>query len=1842
MSSLSWKLKALIKKNLIEMKRNIFSTIIEIIFPIVIILLLYIVRIIFDISSNEFNIQEGSLQNFTKMRSVFNSDKYPLLNISTNEINIPNSIPNIPKMTPEIYGMSIHPALNICSIYNENHLIRKMIATIGVPNEIKEVMINESLYFSTFTGLILNHNSFMDFKNEEEMNEYIKSENYGENEENPLICFGISFSQDKINHNYNYSLHYFENTGYDAAEDVPKSFYLKDSFQSSPDLSSYTKYQYNGYSYIMKIITDYIYSQEIDNETKINFGILPMKYKNYKRDSYFQIIIEVSPFFIIISNMGNILMYVYRMVLEKETRIKEGMKIMGLTDGIYFLSYFIQYVVISFVVSIINAGIFVLIFTKIPYIILFLILFLFSINVFALAFFFQSFTEKAKESLIISLILYYIMYFFYIIAFHENSGYNLKVGLSVFSPATLFFASVLLGKFERNSRQFFFKDIFYVYANYSIFIMFIMLIVDALFYLFLGYYLQNILPHDFGIRRPWNFLFTSNYWGFKKNNNKNVINEEKSPLQEKEEIMINNNEGLNENFQNEDIYKEMKDPKDSLKIREIVKKFEDGKIAVNHVSFNLYKNEIFALLGHNGAGKTTLISMLIGLYEATEGQAIYDNMNILLPENISNFRGKIGICPQHDALFNNLNIREHLEMYSVFKGVSSENIETEVNKIINDFQLDEVQNILAKNLSAGDRRKLSIAISLVGGSEVIFLDEPSSGMDITSRRNLWEILKRQCDNKIIILTTHYMEEASVLGKRIGIINLGKMKCIGTPLFLIEKFGKYINITLSKEEGAKNKDICQYILNNIPEAKFESLSEEIIIRIEKNVFNDKDGISLYKFFEELDSHLTELKIKSYSVSMPTLEDVFLNVVQEDDRLNWKNDMNMTNDNALFELNFLETFTPTQKFFYDMKLCFIKRFYLMIRDKKDIIIEIFCPILLILIGCLITKKDIFYTTPNFGSKDISSLGNQIIYYSSMNQSINKENYFIKNLFNVSSKNLTLFDGYLDEINYNQPLAINKFIEVLYNSTEGLKIDDDNLDIKNYGSLLLLNEPNEENKNYEFVELIDSSVTQGVPLFTSAFLEQIIKKASNNKVKINYQHKVMSKTAKQEKSPSESSNNVVLFVAAAYALVSANFINIIVKERVNNSKHLMKLSGMNIISYWVVNFLFEIIKYYFAGGICLLILYLFDFYTPYLINFYLMYGPPLILVTYVMSFFFSDESGAQSIIILFHTFVGTLGSTMIFFFREVEKTSLLGKILGLFLSLIPSYCFCFAYNLGRNKDLIYLIDYKDKFLEYMQDDSKMMEEFFLLLGPFAFLIGETFVYLIILSLIEYLSNREIFRKNQIQEIINEEQRDSGVIKEEIRAQTEKKKIEINENEIINNNNEDNYLVRVKNLRKEYKSYIYTIFCCWKKTKGKIAIKNLNFCLEKGECFGLLGLNGAGKTTTFKCITQEISPSNGEIFLNGVKTNNNFEEIKNKFGYCPQYNAIFEYMTVYENLEFYAKLKGVKRDFLTQIINSVIYEMKLDEFIKKLAGNLSGGNKRKLTVAISMLCSPPIILLDEPSNGMDPEARRFMWSIIHKMSAMARKSSIILTTHSMDEAEALCKRMGIMVNGEFVCLGKANDIKNKYGYGYELNIRIKPLSEELEDELFLNKYNLDKKTKVNMDNVESILARINKMNYMDEIQEGRLGEKIKRSMEKLNGISINSLLSWIFYVKNAIKFAHYGKENFGKMIIEEHIDNSFLFKMKKKEENNKSIGLLFGLFETHKEECYITEYSLQQTSLEQIFNKFAENQGSQLKERVNQIVQPGDVENITVDDEVKRKTLRSQKIILTDELANKLLNDV
>jgi len=156
---------------------------------------------------------------------------------------------------------------------------------------------------------------------------------------------------------------------------------------------------------------------------------------------------------------------------------------------------------------------------------------------------------------------------------------------------------------------------------------------------------------------------------------------------------------------------------------------------------------------------------------------------------------------------------------------------------------------------------------------------------------------------------------------------------------------------------------------------------------------------------------------------------------------------------------------------------------------------------------------------------------------------------------------------------------------------------------------------------------------------------------------------------------------------------------------------------------------------------------------------------------------------------------------------------------------------------------------------------------------------------------------------------------------------------------------------------------------------------------------------------------------------------------------------MSVEEHLWFYARIKGIPSEMQSEIIETTITEMSLTEHRTKPEGTLSGGNKRKLSVAMAIIGNPPIILLDEPSAGMDPEARRFMWSVVANISQRDKQSAVVLTTHSMEEAEALSTKMGIMVRGGiFRCYGSSQHIKNKYGTGYECQIKIlKPKEEDL-----------------------------------------------------------------------------------------------------------------------------------------------------------------------------------------------------
>lgn len=224
----------------------------------------------------------------------------------------------------------------------------------------------------------------------------------------------------------------------------------------------------------------------------------------------------------------------------------------------------------------------------------------------------------------------------------------------------------------------------------------------------------------------------------------------------------------------------------------------------------------------------------------------------------------------------------------------------------------------------------------------------------------------------------------------------------------------------------------------------------------------------------------------------------------------------------------------------------------------------------------------------------------------------------------------------------------------------------------------------------------------------------------------------------------------------------------------------------------------------------------------------------------------------------------------------------------------------------------------------------------------------------------------------------------------------------------------IKVENLRK-----VYNVKggCC--STAPLVAVENISFGLEAGETFALLGVNGAGKTTTFKTLTSEIEATSGSVHINGLNISKDFKKVQKLIGYCPQNNPIFEYMSVQENIDYFARIKGIPSHCRKDLVNRTIKQLDLSDNRHKLAGTLSGGNKRKMAVALAIIGNPPIILMDEPSAGMDPEARRFMWRVVEQIQN-EKTSAVVLTTHSMEEAEALSTKMGIMVKGGiFKCFG-------------------------------------------------------------------------------------------------------------------------------------------------------------------------------------------------------------------------------
>ncbi|OPJ76455.1 hypothetical protein AV530_016136 [Patagioenas fasciata monilis] len=231
----------------------------------------------------------------------------------------------------------------------------------------------------------------------------------------------------------------------------------------------------------------------------------------------------------------------------------------------------------------------------------------------------------------------------------------------------------------------------------------------------------------------------------------------------------------------------------------LTKEHMDGqKAAVKGLSLTFHRGQITALLGPNGAGKTTVISLLTGLYPPSSGTIIINGKDIRT--DLAAIRTELGVCPQYDVLFNILTVREHLLLYGSVKapGWTKEQLNQQVSGALEDVDLSQHQYKPVGALSGGMKRRLSIAISFIGNSKTVVLDEPTSGVDPCSRRSIWNVLLKYKSGCTLIFTTHHLDEAEVLSDRIAILQHGQLRCCGSPSYLRETYGQGHSLTLIKK------------------------------------------------------------------------------------------------------------------------------------------------------------------------------------------------------------------------------------------------------------------------------------------------------------------------------------------------------------------------------------------------------------------------------------------------------------------------------------------------------------------------------------------------------------------------------------------------------------------------------------------------------------------------------------------------------------------------------------------------------------------------------------------------------------------------------------------------------------------------------------------------------------------------------------------------------------------------------------------------------------------------------------------------------------------------------------
>ena len=417
------------------------------------------------------------------------------------------------------------------------------------------------------------------------------------------------------------------------------------------------------------------------------------------------------------------------------------------------------------------------------------------------------------------------------------------------------------------------------------------------------------------------------------------------------------------------------------------------------------------------------------------------------------------------------------------------------------------------------------------------------------------------------------------------------------------------------------------------------------------------------------------------------------------------------------------------------------------------------------------------------------------------------------------------------------------------------------------------------------------------------------------------------------------------------------------------------------------------------------------------------------YITSFYFNDPSKAYVILIVFNLFVGTtclITSFLLDMFHSasvLEKADVVVKILFL---ASPSYC------LGRGIMDIAINHYENEYLKLtgQYGDMKSPFDWEITLRTYIVLFIQGFLFFAITMGMEAISRRNMLKIPKFWKSDNGKNSRRSWTPPSLRStQNEDSSITVERHRVLSGLANDD-LIRVDGLTKHYNQNNGRRF---------VAVDRLTLGLSRGECFGLLGLNGAGKSTTFSMLSGFFTPTSGECWLNSDLLCNEescSEKVLRSVGYCPQTDPLVDEMTAREHLLFYARIRGILTSEENIIVDSLISRMGLELYADKPSYSYSGGTKRKLSAALALLGDPSVVLLDEPTTGMDPGSRRFLWDLIIDLRRENRL--VILTSHSMEECEALCSRLSIMVSGKLRCIGSTQQLKEKFGNGYIILVKL------------------------------------------------------------------------------------------------------------------------------------------------------------------------------------------------------------